>query len=597
MMMLALWGAKKYKNRRSTFIGAFFGLVAASVTEKPRMKRVRRLAKSEALRFLETGSLMKLNEHLPLWLKYPDADRLTWLNKLVLGMWPMIDQYFDATVRESIELALADGVTMPSMVQSIQVKNMSLGKTPALVTGIRVYEPETDADHLTMEFGVSFVADMHQCFKLLVELTGGAFKIPMPVLIKDFQFIGVFRMDLIPLVPISPFAGAARVSLIEKPVIDFSFEFLALQNVPGLETAMNKMIRESIATELLWPNSVVTPLLVGFETEQLLGEGRLIIRIINVKDLPSMDWWGESDPFVLMQLEDEETMHPVDPVLGEVVTTRYKSVPPKTNNPNERGKKYCSTRAIDDGGKHAVWEETFEIVVNNSKEEVLQLMVFDEDKWPNTSDIIGWVAVKLSELPAGKNVFFDSVELFEQTHTPPKVQLGDVVDVLMKDQTLADLVKSGKKVESFVQAGKLRTKGPASTPVKEPPSASKLPGTSKKSDGVKGNRFQNGVLKQGTNAWTAAKARIGVDPKAKKPGMCGGTLSFELRWEPFDMDKMVATTASAAATPSKLPKPATPTKAVTPQISRTPTRPASPKPATSINRALDFAEGTPTPAR
>jgi len=588
LMALALWGARKYKGKRSHFIGAFFGLLAAKVTEAPRIKRERRQAKSEALRFLETGSLMRLNEHLPLWLKYPDADRLTWLNKMMAGMWPMIDQYFDATVRESIELALSDGVTMPAMVKSIQVKNMSLGKTPALVTGIRVYEPEAESDHITLEFGVSFVADKHQCFKLLVELTGGAFKIPMPVLINDFQFIGVFRMDLLPLVPVSPFAGAARTSLIEKPVIDFSFEFLALQNVPGLEAAMNKMIKESIMSELMWPNSYVYPLLVGFETEQLLGEGRLIIRIIDVKDLPNMDWWGESDPFVLMQLEDEATMHPVDPVMGGVITTRYRSAEPKTTNPNERGKKHCSTRAIDDGGKHAVWEESFELVVNNSKEEVLQLMVFDEDKWPNLSDVIGWVAVKISDLPVGKNVYFNSIELFEQSHSPPKVQLGDVVDTLMRDRGLAEMIRSGKKVESFVQAGKLRANGPASTPVKEAPTAAK-------SAGVQGNRFQNGVLKQGSNAWTAAKARLKADPNAKKPGMSGGTLSFEVRWEPFNIEAMLPpAVASAAATPSKAKSaaatPATPS--VPKSSSKAPSRPASPKPVTT-NRALDFNDATP----
>ncbi|CAN0825518.1 SYT1 [Linum grandiflorum] len=41
---------------------------------------------------LDSEALQNILPELPLWVKCPDYERVDWLNKFVLGMWPFLDK-------------------------------------------------------------------------------------------------------------------------------------------------------------------------------------------------------------------------------------------------------------------------------------------------------------------------------------------------------------------------------------------------------------------------------------------------------------------------------------------------------------------------
>ncbi|KAJ0538241.1 putative synaptotagmin-like mitochondrial-lipid-binding domain-containing protein [Helianthus annuus] len=207
---------------------------------------------------LDPTSLQELIPEIPLWLKNPDYDRVDWLNKFVVNMWPYLDkvhckkpeksstfltftilgrklltlfilQAICAAIRQTTEPIFADYIGHGHRpIEAITFETLSLGSLPPTFQGVKVCE--TDENQLVMEPAIKWAGNPN--IVIAVKISYLRIKIQL----VDLQVFVVPRVILKPLVSTFPCFSNVVVSLMEKPHVDFGLKVLGgdVMSIPGL---------------------------------------------------------------------------------------------------------------------------------------------------------------------------------------------------------------------------------------------------------------------------------------------------------------------------------------------------------------------------
>ncbi|KAG6537042.1 hypothetical protein ZIOFF_002120 [Zingiber officinale] len=344
----------------------------------------------------DTQSLERIFPEIPLWVKSPDYERIDWLNKFLVVMWPYLDKVcFD------IKLSICSGfhylILMPSIlykaicktakqiadpiiaentvkykIDSVEFGKFTLGSLPPTFQGIKVYT--TDEKEIIIEPSLKWAGNPN------VTIVVKAYGLKLSIQVVDLQIFASPRITLKPLVSSFPCFANIFVSLMEKvseiqitlyfeassPHVDFGLKLVGadLMAVPGLYRFVQETIKKQVAIMYLWPRHLEVPILDA-STASNKPVGMLHVKIISAQKLRKKDLFGKSDPYVKLKLSDDK--------LPSKKTTVKKS----NLNPE--------------------WNEEFNFVIRDPENQQLNLAVYDWEQ-VGKHEKMGMNVIRLNEL-------------------------------------------------------------------------------------------------------------------------------------------------------------------------------------------------------
>ncbi|KAF5947382.1 hypothetical protein HYC85_013339 [Camellia sinensis] len=247
---------------------------------------------------LDTTGLQDILPEIPCWVKSPDYDRVDWLNKFLLDMWPYLDKAICGQIRTIAQPIFAEYVGK-YQIESIEFENLSLGTLPPTFQGLKIYE--TNEKELVMEPAIKWAANPNVI--VVVKLLS----VRITVQLVDLQIFAAPRITLKPLVPSFPCFANIVVSLMEKPHVDFGMKVLGgdIMSIPGLYRFVQETIKKQVANLYLWPQTLEIPILDGSATATKRPVGLLNVKVVRALKLLKMDLLGLSDPYVKLSLSGE----------------------------------------------------------------------------------------------------------------------------------------------------------------------------------------------------------------------------------------------------------------------------------------------------
>ncbi|KAI6201967.1 Extended synaptotagmin-2 [Aphelenchoides besseyi] len=280
------------------------------------------------------------NDELPNWLRYPDAERVEWLNQLLQQLWPFISEYATTFLREFIEPQVV--AQMPNPFKSFKFLEIDLGDLPCRVSSLKVYTHNVGRDRIIVDLDVAYAGDAE--FKVKVcGFTGG---------MNELVMSGRVRCVLEPLIPRPPMIAGISGSFVELPKFDFNLtgmgDFLQL---PLLITAIRSVINAQMANLCVLPNSIVVPLVPDVNVTRLyvpLPDGIVRMKVVEAGNLENKDvsiiTKDKSDPYCELQV----------------------------------GSQLFKTRTVNNN-LDPQFDEYFEAVVDQASAQKLRLNMFDKD--------------------------------------------------------------------------------------------------------------------------------------------------------------------------------------------------------------------------
>eukprot|EP00887_Chlorella_sp_A99_P001553 scaffold8.g1553.t1 len=324
--------------------------------------------------------------HCPLlaFLLVPDVEPVAPLNALVQQLWPHVEQAASKlATRGGFLERLINETTFwrPPMLagSTVKVHGVVLGQQPPSITGVKVYGQQEGVAHadraltldcsfiwaskLDVQLGVQFAGTRASLWALLS--TASTIKIG----VRDLVSRGALRIELRPLIDDMPLAGAIKLSFISPPSFSYALRVLGgnpLGTIPLLESWAESFIQSVVLQPLTWPDGLAFDL-IRLTPFTLLPkpEGVLTIEVVEAVNVPRMDWFSKSDPYVVLQLSERMRFR-----------TAYK---PNTSAP--------------------AWGETFKAIVYDSRTQVLTVTLWDNDV--GADDLIGRVELPLRSLDLG----------------------------------------------------------------------------------------------------------------------------------------------------------------------------------------------------
>ncbi|KAG6516556.1 synaptotagmin-3-like [Zingiber officinale] len=307
---------------------------------------------------LDSKTLQSLIPEIPYWMKNPDYERVDWLNKFILDMWPCLDKAICNTIQSTVK-PIFDQYIGKYWIESIEFDHLTLGSFPPTIHGVKVYESQEK--ELVVEPAMRWAGNTNVVLVLKLSI----FKVTIQLL--DLQISLVPRVTLKPLVPSFPCFANLSVSLMEKPNVDFGLKIFGgdIMAIPGLYRFIQDTIATQVSNIYHWPNLLEIPILEGSSAAVKKPVGILNVNVVRAYNLRKMDILGKSDPYVKLSLS------------GEGLPSKKTSIKMRNLNPE--------------------WNEQFKLIVKDPETQVLQLHVYDWEK-VKMHDKLGMQVIPLNVL-------------------------------------------------------------------------------------------------------------------------------------------------------------------------------------------------------
>ncbi|MFH4975035.1 hypothetical protein AB6A40_001744 [Gnathostoma spinigerum] len=320
-------------------------------------KRERRLLALRETATREREVIMTQLQDLPAWVRFPDTERVEWINKVVHQLWPYIGEFASRFTREYVEPQMR--TQLPAIFKSFKFEKIDIGDIPCRVGGVKVYTHNVGRDRIIVDMDVAYAGDSN--FTVSVAGFRGG--------MNQLQFSGKMRVVLKPLLPYPPMVGGISGSFLETPKIDFNLTGMGeMVELPGLMNAIRSVMNAQVSNICVLPNEIVVPLAPQVDVTKLYfpePDGVVRFKIVEASNLENMDISfirkGKSDPYCEIQV----------------------------------GSQFFRTKTIDNN-LNPVWNEHFEAVVDQADGQKLRIEVFDED--PTGSDELGRLTLDFNYL-------------------------------------------------------------------------------------------------------------------------------------------------------------------------------------------------------
>ncbi|KAL8495426.1 hypothetical protein ACS0TY_019534 [Phlomoides rotata] len=328
-------------------------------------KRVAKAVDIKLLSCLNRDDMRKIcGENCPEWISFPVFEQVKWLNKQLNKLWPFVAQAAEAVIKESVEPLLEE--YRPTGITSLKFSKFSLGTVAPKIEGIRVQNLKEG--QITMDIDLRWGGD--PSIILAVE---AALVASIPIQLKDLKVFTVVRA-IFQLADEIPCISAVVVALLAepKPRIDYTLKAVggSLTAIPGISDMIDDTVNTIVTDMLQWPHRIVVPIggiPVDTSELELKPVGKLTVNVMRANDLKNSELIGKSDPYVVVYIR------PLFRVKTKVV----------------------------DNNLNPVWNQTFELIVEDKETQWLVLEVFDKDIGQDPR--MGIAKLSLIELEAEKS--------------------------------------------------------------------------------------------------------------------------------------------------------------------------------------------------
>ncbi|XP_018094130.1 extended synaptotagmin-3 isoform X2 [Xenopus laevis] len=295
-------------------------------------------------------------QQLPVWVNFPDVERVEWLNKVVGQMWPYIGMYMEKMFQDKIEPLVR---STSFHLKAFTFTKVHFGEKFPRINGVKAYTKNVDKREVILDLQLSYNGDCEINVEVKKMCKAG---------VKGVQLHGTLRVILAPLLPDLPFVGAVTMFFIQRPHLDINWTGLTnVLEIPGVSDFSDTRILDIIASHLVLPNRFTIPLSSQVQTAQLrfpVPHGVLRLHLIEAENLIPKDNYlkgiirGKSDPYAVLRIGNQT----------------FKSKTIKENlNPK--------------------WGEMYEFVVHEVPGQDLEVDLYDED--PDKDDFLGSLVIGL----------------------------------------------------------------------------------------------------------------------------------------------------------------------------------------------------------
>ncbi|KAJ4951069.1 hypothetical protein NE237_027901 [Protea cynaroides] len=328
-----------------------------------RYRSTQRISKAVDIKLLASLSRDDLKiffgDNYPEWISFTMYEQVEWLNKQLGKLWPFLVEALSVVLKESLEPLLEE--YRPPGITSLKFRKFSLGTVAPNIEGVRVHSLKEG--QITMD--VDFRWSANPSIILSAE---AALVASLPIQLKDLKVFTILRL-IFQLAEELPCISAVVVALLAEPQprIDYALKAFGgnLTAIPGISDMIDETVNAIVTDMLLWPHRFVVPIggiPVDTRELELKPQGKLLVTVVKADGLKNTEMIGKSDPYVVLYVR------PLFKVKTRVIN----------NNLNP------------------VWNETFELIVEDKETQSLILEVFDADVGQDKR--LGITKLPLSEL-------------------------------------------------------------------------------------------------------------------------------------------------------------------------------------------------------
>ncbi|KAF4135457.1 Synaptotagmin-like mitochondrial-lipid-binding domain [Phytophthora infestans] len=195
---------------------------------------------------------------LPNWMRYPDVDRVEWLNKVFVTGWPYLKKAIENSVLGSVNPAL--DAQKPAFMSSLSLIRLNLGIQTPQIASVKYISANTLTDEVTLDVEVriltdkkTFAADLK-----MVSHLGAAVCLSL----RELLLVGTLRITLNPMAEFWPCFGGISLCFTERPLFDFSLTAakINIANVPFVSEWLHTFLYDLLHDYFVWPNVLNIPL-------------------------------------------------------------------------------------------------------------------------------------------------------------------------------------------------------------------------------------------------------------------------------------------------------------------------------------------------
>lgn len=226
-----------------------------------------------------------------------EFESVEWMNHILKKFWDISEQTVSSIIFNEVNNIIMKQVST-SQPFDIRLSEITLGTRPPLVE--RISFVENAEGKIVLEIAASFIPieaseEILTYFKkershwntyIEIQITL-ANLIKVPILVRDFTFSGIFRIEL-DLTKKIPFINKFRFSFLEMPVIDF--KLIPLKSVDMLDLPYVGGVLDSVIKSQI-QNMVLTPKYIEVDLEELVKYSGSVVGVVYVyiHDLESID--------------------------------------------------------------------------------------------------------------------------------------------------------------------------------------------------------------------------------------------------------------------------------------------------------------------
>lgn len=280
---------------------------------------------------LTMEEMMELKSKLPWYLTEPTVEEVPIIDQLLSRMWPKINSFIQTTLDDKL---INNSELMGKVFDAtkgylnLKIKSASIGTKVPKVTGIRVLKQGLPRDIVVVDFEFTFNSDVDFQIEAILDLghinlgqyfeehvsEGRDVQFALNAGLKSIDLRIRSRVILSPIFPSPPIVGTVNISLLEPPIIDWTFTGLLRPfNVTILKSLLIKLISSLIAD----PHSITINLAEFIPSqEMILGVPTelIVVEVINCSNLPTNQdkhsvmnlTFFKPDSFVVVEVDGEK---------------------------------------------------------------------------------------------------------------------------------------------------------------------------------------------------------------------------------------------------------------------------------------------------
>ncbi|KAJ8905189.1 hypothetical protein NDN08_001698 [Rhodosorus marinus] len=313
-----------------------------------------------------------------------DQEPAEWVNAAVRKVWRLYPKDLSKMAKELMQESIDENLleNKPPFVDKISVESVEMGERPFWVRNVEKLPTRIDS-HLAYNFNFRYTGDAN--FVMKVSLTGPfrRFGVNVPVLVGDMN-IDAKAWVRAKLTREPPYLYEISWALAEKPNLDVvikPFKAVNLMTVPGLSKFLRNLLTTELPSQFILPAKSIMYLdptiadvnafAADLDQTDAQYKGLLAIILIEAKELSGQTSMGLKNPFCYIRLNDKVIKSKND------TTT------------SEKG-----------GGTAPIWNQQFELLVRDPKNDVLEIEV--HNRFGALSRPVGSFRMRLGSLQEGK---------------------------------------------------------------------------------------------------------------------------------------------------------------------------------------------------